>query len=124
MFGEVESNKHLKIKHATLLSSAIFGSVSCFGSHSSLLCACPFKRNKKNVKNKFFPFPSVEEFNLLKLLLPKAALSLCPGLLWFPFLDTNLRTIWYLFSFKTNLKFSVFCIKEHKEVRYKLAKEE
>lgn len=46
-----------------------------------------------HMKIKFFPFPSVEQLNLPELPLPKAAPSLRPALVRFPFLDINLWTI-------------------------------
>lgn len=69
------SISHSDIRHSC--SQPSFGCISCFCTHSSLLCACSLRRKKTNIKTKFFPFSSVQHFNLLKLpsYLPKATLK-------------------------------------------------
>lgn len=69
------SISHSDIRHSC--SQPSFGCISCFCAQSSLLCACSLRRKKTNIKTKFFPFSSVQHFNLLKLpsYLPKAALK-------------------------------------------------
>ena len=74
---------HLK---SLILSSLLATSLVVLTLLSSVLA---LSEKKIHYKNKFFPLPSVEQFNLPELLLSKAALSLHPGLVWFPFLDIN-----------------------------------
>lgn len=93
MFREVEAQSILKSNHFTSLffSAVVWLHLLLLYSLTRLSSVLALsEEEKKNIKNKFFPFPSVEQFNLPKRLLHKAALSLHPGFIWFPFLDINL----------------------------------